>query len=161
MPGENVIKGAFSGLVATVPMTVVMKMFQRNAHPGHRVAPSEVVRRAARVLHLRRDTENKHKAAAGVAHFAFGAASGSGFGLAGPARNPVLKGVLYGVSVYAASYLGYLPGMRLMPKPHHDSKGRQVATFASHVVWGAVLGLTFKVLADGWNGSKPPGWWEN
>jgi hypothetical protein len=31
MPGENVVKGAFFGLVATVPMTVVMRLFQRSA----------------------------------------------------------------------------------------------------------------------------------
>jgi len=80
-------RGIVSGLAATVPMTVTMGVFQKVTHPADRIAPSEVVHRAEEMANLDQETEETaHETVTGVAHFAFGAAAGAHFGLAGPSR---------------------------------------------------------------------------
>ena len=134
-------------MAATVPMTVVMGVFQNRTHPTTRIAPSEVVHRAEEKADLDDDIgETTHETFTGVAHFAFGAAAGAGFGIGGVRKRPVLAGVLYGASIYAVAYTGVLPKLRLMPPPGRDRAPRQLATFLSHIVWGAALGGVFALL---------------
>jgi len=140
-------RGIVSGLAATVPMTVTMGVFQKVTHPADRIAPSEVVHRAEEMANLDQETEETaHETVTGVAHFAFGAAAGAHFGLAGPFTHPVLAGFLFGASIYGASYIGILPKLNLMPAPQNDRPQRQSATLVSHLVWGAALGGVYGLL---------------
>ena len=143
----KVERGIVAGLAATVPMTVTMGVLQTGTHPTDRTAPSEVVHRAEKMINLDQEIgETAHETLTGVAHFAFGAAAGAHFGLAGPFTHPVLAGFLYGASIYGASYIGVLPKLNLMPAPQTDRPQRQSATLVSHLVWGVALGGVYGLL---------------
>ncbi len=78
----------------------------------------------------------------GLGHYAYGAASGTVFFalrrfLPGP---PLLGGLLYGLGVWAVSYLGLMPKLGLYPKPSWDKPSRRRTMIAGHAVFGLVLG---------------------
>ncbi|MDB5294329.1 MAG: hypothetical protein JWO31_312, partial [Phycisphaerales bacterium] len=77
------------------------------------------------------------------AHFAFGAAAGAAYAatagrLPGP---PAVKGSAFGVGVWAASYLGWLPAVGLLPPATEESARRNLIMIGAHVVWGAAAGV--------------------
>ena len=78
-----------------------------------------------------------------AAHFGFGALAGAGYALL-PRGRP--GGVLYGLCVWAASYLGWLPALGILkPASRHPLK-RNLLMLAVHVVWGAVLAASLHEL---------------
>ena len=76
------------------------------------------------------------------AHFAFGAVPGALGALARPlaagAPTPAF-GLLFGMVVWAAAYLGLMPALGLYPWPHQDRPARRRTMILAH----AVYGLTF------------------
>jgi putative membrane protein len=76
-----------------------------------------------------------------IAHFAFGALAGAVYGATlGSRRSSAMKGVAYGVAVWALAYGVGLPSLGLHPVAADDTEERNVTLIASHVVWGATLG---------------------
>jgi uncharacterized membrane protein YagU involved in acid resistance len=76
-----------------------------------------------------------------IAHFAFGAAAGAVYGATlGSRRSSALKGMVYGIAVWALAYGVGLPSLGLHPSAADDTEERNVTLVASHVVWGATLG---------------------
>lgn len=71
----------------------------------------------------------------------YGAAASLRPGLAGPA-----SGVAAGLSVWGASYAGWVPALGLLPPPDADRPGRPTAMVASHVAFGAALGAGVRAL---------------
>ena len=59
--------------------------------------------------------------------------------LPGPA---IVHGVAFGMMVWALSYLGWVPGLGILPPAHRDRPGRRRTMVLGHVVYGAVLGTT-------------------
>lgn len=147
--GHSVLCGAAAGFVATVPMTVVMEAL-RTALPAeqHRpMPPREIVDRT-----IEKSVETTGEGAqldggdrvalTTVAHLAFGTAAGAVYGAAvGSRRSSVLTGIAYGLGVCAVAYGVGLPSLGLHPAAADDTKDRNEVLIASHVVWGAVLGL--------------------
>jgi hypothetical protein len=86
--------------------------------------------------------EGPHAAAAAIAHFVFGALAGTGFAFL-PDESPIRTGVKYGLSVYAGSYLGYLPATGLVTPRSQRSSFREAELIFAHVVWGATLGCFY------------------
>jgi hypothetical protein len=84
-------------------------------------------------------SEQDEDVAALASHFAYGTAAGAVFGAIG--RPGLLSGVAFGVAVWAAGYLGYLPALGLAPGAHEEPRERAKLMFTAHVVWGACLGL--------------------
>lgn len=78
-------------------------------------------------------------AATGVAHLGFGLGGGALYG-AVVHRSSVPHGVAFGIGVWAVSYAGWIPALRLMPPPHKDLRGRAWTILSAHAVYGAVLG---------------------
>ena len=78
-----------------------------------------------------------------LAHFGYGAASGTLYAAgkqAWPGR-PATKGVIFGLSVWSASYFSLLPWAGVLtPATEHPAR-RNGLMIAAHVVWGAGLGL--------------------
>ena len=147
--GHNVWCGAAAGCAATVPMTLVMEAL-RIALPGEhnrRMPPREVVDRTiektAEATGDEVDLDRSDRIAlTTVAHLAFGTAAGAVYGAAiGSRRSSVLKGIAYGLGVWAVAYGVGLPSLGLHPAAPDDTKDRNEVLIASHVVWGAVLGL--------------------
>ena len=76
-----------------------------------------------------------------LAHFAFGTLAGALYGaMVGSRRSSVMKGVGFGLAVWALAYGVGLPSMGLHPAAADDTSDRNAVLLASHVVWGATLG---------------------
>jgi uncharacterized membrane protein YagU involved in acid resistance len=143
--------GAVSGIVATGPMTAAMIGLHRNLppHERHALPPGQIVDRIAGRLARRMDPEDR-AATTIVAHFAYGGATGALYALAAPSlrASPLVKGLVFGGLVWSVSYLGLLPGLRILkPATRHDPR-RNALMIAAHLVWGASLGLFFRLLGD-------------
>lgn len=62
------------------------------------------------------------------------------FALAGTAP-PLSAGIGYGLAVWTASYLGWIPALGILPPATRHPPRRVALMVAAHVVWGATLGL--------------------
>jgi hypothetical protein len=140
---ERVAVGAGSGAAATVAMTGWLLGGQAlgQAGSGHgELPPKRLVRRLAErtgrpAERLGRGTT----AASAAAHLTFGAGCG-GLYAALTRRSSAPRGTLFGIGVWAASYVGWIPALRLMPPPHRDRPARAWNTATAHVVYGSLLG---------------------
>jgi uncharacterized membrane protein YagU involved in acid resistance len=143
---NSYLKGAIGGTVATIFHSVVMLAL----HPGERrrsLPPVQITAETAERLGTHPDT-NELLRAATAAHFGFGAVTGSLFiPLLGRAlaAHP-LAGIGYGVGVWALSYYGWVPALRLMPPASRHSAQRNLAMILAHVAWGAALSLITRTL---------------
>jgi len=77
-----------------------------------------------------------------LAHFGFGTVSGVAYSLI--ERNlpgsPVAKGALFGVGIWAASYLEWIPAFGLRASAARMPARRNAMMLAAHVLWGGLLG---------------------
>ena len=91
---------------------------------------------------------------AGVAHFGFGTAAGAAYGAVAPGvpLDPVLKGMAYGLAVWAGSYLGGLPALGVMRPATREPAGKNAVMIAAHLAWGAALGVVADRLSRGRRG---------
>lgn len=83
-----------------------------------------------------------------ASHFGYGAAMGAAYGPL-QTRVPlpaVAQGILYGLFVWAASYLGLLPLLGISASNHKEPMRRNLMMIAAHVVWGASLGTMAGIL---------------
>jgi putative membrane protein len=83
-----------------------------------------------------------------VAHFGYGAMMGLLYApfakkLPLPA---IVKGLLFGLLVWAASYLGLLPLLGLSESAPTEPTGRNLLMIAAHLIWGASTGAVADVL---------------
>jgi hypothetical protein len=138
---NTVVEGAVAGAIATIPMSAVMYAADKADLMGE--YPPEIIAEKtldAAGIHQGKDVND---AAATIAHLGFGAAAGALFALLHrrselPAP-PIAEGIGYGLLVYAVSYNGWIPAIRIMPPPESDRPGRQPSMAAAHVVYGATL----------------------
>lgn len=74
-----------------------------------------------------------------ASHFAFGAGCGALFTLAGlHKKRPIRNGIGFGLGVWTASYLGWLPAADILtPATRHPAARNKIAV---HAVWGGVTG---------------------
>ena len=75
-------------------------------------------------------------------HFGYGTLTGALFGVVAP-REParrIAAGMLFGLAVWTASYLGWLPATGVRHSPRGDQPARTKLIIASHLVWGACAG---------------------
>ena len=103
--------------------------------------PREIVAILAEKSGLRRTlTPAQEHAVAVACHYGYGAAAGALYGTFTPpgASNP-LRGVAFGLTLWAASYLGWLPALRILrPATQHPPR-RTALMIASHAVYGLAL----------------------
>ena len=144
----RLIDGAISGLIATVPMTLIM-------HGGHRMLPrreqyplppSEIVQVLGEEVGIEQQiSEDQHVAVSLVAHFAYGTTAGAMYAptLSKLPLPAIISGIAYGLLVWAASYLGWLPAVGILRPATEHPQGRNALNVGSHIVWGAVLGLLY------------------
>jgi hypothetical protein len=157
MPGpshtEPFVDGAIAGLIATVPMTALMLAWHGNLPVSQRypLPPSLITKRAFGGIPIPGSPAPMPNWAVTLAtHFGFGAATGALFA-AGPKelrqQYPVAAGVGYGLCVWAASYLGWVPGLRLMPPATRQPAARNIMMIGAHILWGATLGFALMALS--------------
>ena len=132
--------GALAGLSATTAMTAAMRHLWLRLEPRNRypLPPREIVDQV-------KPPASEHASRTGtlIAHFGFGALAGAGYALL-PRERP--SGVLYGLSVWAASYLGWLPVLGILKPANRHPFKRNLLMLAVHVVWGAALAASLHEL---------------
>lgn len=147
--------GAAAGFAACGPMTVFLAALRGSAPPPPRVITA---RSAEAVGVLDEMGPGELDAATMAGHFGYGTTCGTIYGLLAPhlPGPPAVRGVGFGLALWAASYAGWLPAAGLYPPPHRQPRGRNPLMIAAHVVWGAVLGLVHDELAgDGRRRARP------
>ncbi len=137
---KPLVFGALAGLTATMAMTAFMRRAHRYlpVDEQYPLPPREIVDRTIDV-----EQEDTARTATMLAHFGFGGVAGLLYAL--PPVNRV-GGASYGLGVWAASYLGWLPAFRILtPATDHPAK-RNLLMLAAHVVWGLALAKCVKEL---------------
>jgi hypothetical protein len=139
---RNRVSDALAGLIATGAMSWVMRIAQRRGWLG-KPPPKKITQAAHDSLGLRRSRRSDDLLAT-LAHVGFGVACAEMFGVASRALRlratlPV-AGVVFGTTVWALSYWGWVPKLGIMPRPPHDRPGRPSVMVAAHWVYGGVLG---------------------
>ena len=143
---NNLIAGAAAGAAATVPMTVFWETLhgRMQGEPPRPLPPREVAEGLAVKFGVSRELSEKDMEWLALAlHFGYGTLTGAIFGMIAP-RHParsVAAGMLFGLGVWASSYLGWLPAAGVRHSPRWDPPARTKLLIASHLVWGATTGL--------------------
>lgn len=138
-------KGAAAGLAATVPMTIVMEGLHQvvPGEPDTPLPPREVMEGLAEKAGIAHDMDEQamETATLGV-HAGYGALCGAVFGLIAPKQPAaaIAAGALFGLGVWAGSYLGWLPALNVRHDARQDPPARSALMIAAHAVWGAAAG---------------------
>jgi hypothetical protein len=136
------VSGLASGAAATFPMTLAMFAL-RDRMPREwfkSLPPRKITLNLLHHLGLARKLDRKDKRRlVGVSHFGYGAAAGALYGLL-PRRLP---GPLFGLAVWAVSYLVAMPALSLYRPATRDPASRNKLMIASHLAWGTFLGLAY------------------
>ncbi len=140
---EALADGSMGGGVGTVVMSLVMRGARRAGLVGE-LPPGCMAAALCDAVGLRARPRWARNALAVVLHLGVGAAAGGLFALPrGRPRMPVapaLQGIAYGVVVWLASYMGWVPAVGLLPVATRDEPRRPVVMVVAHGVYGAVLG---------------------
>jgi uncharacterized membrane protein YagU involved in acid resistance len=143
---HKAITGAVAGAAATVPMTIFWEVLHARlpGEPPRPLPPREVAEGLAVKAGISRElSETQMQRLAMALHFGYGTVTGALFGTVAPRRPAaaVGAGMLFGLGVWTASYLGWLPASGIRHSPRWDPPTRTRLLVASHLVWGAAAGL--------------------
>lgn len=137
--------GAVAGALATVPMTLWMEAAHRLLPDAREpLPPDQITNRAEAAVDIDDDLgDSQHRVATLASHFAYGAASGAAYAMApAPLRSmPLVSGPLFGMAVWGASYLGWLPVSGLMRPATRQPAERNALMIVAHLIWGGGAGL--------------------
>jgi hypothetical protein len=143
---RNIVLGAAAGVAATVPMTMVMETLHDRL-PGEvprPLPPREVAEGLAVKFGVHGDLSERDMQNLTLAlHAGYAALTGAIFGAMAPrhALSGASAGALFGLGVWATSYLGWLPGFGVRQPITYDPLARTGLMIAAHVVWGTAAGL--------------------
>lgn len=148
---RRLISGTLAGLGATAPMTAAMIVMHRRLPAGQRypLPPRQITMNVAAKVGARKHLDETERTGLTlVAHFGYGAFVGGIFGLIAPRSvgAAVPAGIVYALAVWAGSYLGVLPALRLLSPATRHPPERNALMIAAHVVWGAVAGALVPLL---------------
>jgi hypothetical protein len=147
---HEAIRGMLAGAVATISMSAVMFAAQHLGLMGEQPPRTLTTRALARAGIAHRVPEPAHDVVAAVAHIGFGAAVGAAFAVASTRSGPVPRsqsaGALLATGVWAGSYLGWGPSLRLTP-PAHGGLRPAVSMIVAHWVYGATLVLVLRSIS--------------
>lgn len=149
---SKIVKGAEAGLVATVPMTGFMLAMHQLLPRWQKYAlpPEQITAKVAKRTGLKKNLGKQERLGITLGtHFLYGASAGAAYGITFswlplPA---LLKGPLYGLILWAAGYLGWVPAMDLLLSAAKQPTQRTGLMIVAHLVYGSVVGL----LVEAWN----------
>lgn len=147
--------GMLAGTVATGPMTLAMALSHRllPSHERYPLPPREITDKLSAKLGLDKKMNGTGKLITTLAaHFGYGSAAGLIYSLiSGTSRLPVLaKGLIFGIALWIASYLGLLPALRILsPATQHPAR-RNLLMVGAHLIWGAALSGLVQFLLKRW-----------
>lgn len=140
-----VLRGVWSGLIATSTMTTTLFKYHQELNPSEKSPLPPAMLTESILKHVPGTQKLSREArvqAAMTSHFAFGATTGVLYSLLAPRMKgaPVIKGALFGLGVWGTSYLGWIPAFGLKPQAPKMTAQRNAMMILAHVVWGATLG---------------------
>ncbi|QLY25305.1 DUF1440 domain-containing protein [Bdellovibrio sp. KM01] len=139
-------RGFWASTMATSAMTFTLfESFKRLALRERKpLPPAQITRSLTDKLHLTHKTNSEmQQEATMINHFGYGAVCGIAYALLASKvpGNAALKGGLFGLGVWAASYYGLIPALKLQPQGRHMSPQRKLMMIGTHVVWGVSLAI--------------------
>jgi len=149
---KNVLAGAAAGVAATVPMTMVMETLHERLQgevqrplPPREIAEAVAVKFGVHGDLSERDMQNLTLAL----HVGYAALTGAVFSTMAPRRpaTGAAAGALFGLGVWATSYIGWLPIAGVRQPITYDPVARTGLMIAAHLAWGAAAGLILAATA--------------
>jgi len=139
------LRGALAGLGATVAMSAVM-LGARRLGLTPTLPPERIAQEGAEAARARANG-GQIDATATVGHLGFGAAGGAAFAgmarvLGAAAVTPLAMG--WALVIWAGSYFGWIPALRILPPPPQDHPGRVGTMLVAHLVYGAALATLWR-----------------
>jgi putative membrane protein len=141
------VVGAIAGLIATVPMTLLMVAWHRRLPQDQQypLPPHEITMNAAEDADVEETVEDpvSQTAATLAAHFGYGAAAGAAYAALAPSvpLPPLVKGGLFGLTVWSVSYLGLMPAIGWHRSATEEPAGRNTLMLTANMLWGAVTAV--------------------
>ncbi len=153
-PALSLVSGGLAGFIGTIPMTAFMLLTQRFLPRGQRydLPPEIIINDIAHRTHIRWHMNKAEILGATlVSHLGYGAAMGMLYLPLSKktSLSPFLKGGVFGLLVWASSYLGLLPLLGLTPTGQREPERRNLMMIAAHLVWGMVMAWIVDMLTDG------------
>lgn len=139
---SRIMDGALAGLTATMPMTTAMSRLHKLLPPSERypLPPREISASLP-------DPGLRPVSAALGYHFLYGAIAGSLLAVARPNAS-LPTGAAFGLAVWAASYMGWIPAARILKPANNHPARRNTLMLAAHLVWGVTLAKGLQELQD-------------
>jgi len=146
---HSIRNGAIAGVIATLPMTLFMLLMGRilPKWQHYDLPPEKITDELAERAGVKEHLEKPERiAVALMAHMGYGAATGTLYPLfaKGVSFSAMLKGIVFGLGVWAVSYLGLLPALQMKTTAQQEPLQRNLLMIAAHIIWGATLGITEK-----------------
>ena len=144
--------GGIAGLIATAPMTVAMEAIHRQLPLWERakpLPPEQITLALADQVDADDGLNRRGRQLLTLAsHFGYGATSGAAYGVFAQRTQlpPVLSGAGFGLAIWAASYLGWLPVAGVRRSAAKEPAGTNLMMIASHLVWGVTTSLAYESL---------------
>ena len=149
----RLLLGFMSGVAATGPMSAIMVAIHRRLPERERypLPPREITTKALdRALGPGATNPAVRSALTWLAHFGYGGAAGALYAqsrVIGLNRNTT-GGIVFGLLVWMVSYLGLLPGLRVLRPATEQPARRNALMIVAHVVWGALLAAFYQVFVS-------------
>ena len=141
---RDAIAGAAGGLGGSVLMGAAM-VVGREVGLISKPPPAAIADRVVEGAIGETPSPAAEQGLATAAHLVFGTVAGAAFGAVAarlPRRVPLLAAALtYATAIWAVSYGGWVPALRLMPPPQDDEPARPPFMIAVHWLYGLSLGL--------------------
>ena len=146
----NLVCGAISGMMATVPMSAVIAAGCATGWVRV-IPPEEITANVAEEVGADPEEDSpQFEAAWMAAHLGYGAACGALYALMRPLfpRSELAAGLLFGGAVWGVSYIGVMPALELYPPVGEDSPRRTAVMIAAHAVYGTSLAASERLLSS-------------
>jgi putative membrane protein len=149
--------GTIAGGIGTIPMTLFMLVahkalpnWQKSALPPEKIT-DELAQRADMDL-----PKPQLRGASLTSHLGYGAGMGSLYMTFASKLQfpPLIKGSLFGLVVWGASYLGWLPAARFATTSQNETQERNLLMIIAHLIWGGVTGVIADQLNRQLNGDN-------
>jgi uncharacterized membrane protein YagU involved in acid resistance len=139
--------GIWSGILATGAMTLALFKLMKipPTTKDSPLPPTVVTGEVAEPLGLDQSlSQNRRSDMTMISHFGYGVAAAEVFSFLQKKMNapPIALGLLYGATVWGASYFGLLPAMGSRASAFRMSPIKNLDMLLAHLVWGASLGYS-------------------
>ncbi len=152
--GVPLSAGAIAGLIATLPMTLFMLLMQQLLphHQKYALPPERITGQLAHRAGQKHMSKPQLLATTLVSHFGYGSFMGTLYGtLSKKVRLPLpaaVNGIIFGLIVWAGSYLGLLPSMEMKSSAPQEPLQRNLMMIGAHIIWGAITGVVTDFLQE-------------